>query len=116
MPWEAKAMATTVLIQKWIQGIRLGASASIAGRLAPLSILILMVSQLQPMGWAQGVSANETIALRGAGSTFSAPLYKKWIEEYGVLYPNITLSYDVVGSGEGVKRFLSEAVDFRRQR
>ena len=105
-------MATTVLIQKCIQKIRLGASASIARRLTLLSILILMVNQLHPVGWAQDASANETTALRGAGSTFAAPLYKKWIEEYEVSHPNITLSYDVVGSGEGVKRFLSEAVDF----
>lgn len=105
-------MAITLLIQKWIQWFRLGAAASIAGRLALLSILMLMVAQLQTIGWAQGVSADETVALRGAGSTFSAPLYKKWIEEYGVLHPNIALSYDVVGSGEGVKRFLAETVDF----
>jgi phosphate transport system substrate-binding protein len=41
-----------------------------------------------------------------------APLYKKWIEEYGVAHRNVSISYDVVGSGEGVKRFIANAVDF----
>jgi phosphate transport system substrate-binding protein len=50
--------------------------------------------------------------LHGAGSTFAAPLYKKWIDEYGVSHRNATISYDAVGSGEGVKRFLAQTVDF----
>jgi phosphate transport system substrate-binding protein len=48
----------------------------------------------------------------GAGATFPAPLYKKWIEEYRRLHPDVSLSYDVVGSGEGVARFLAGKVDF----
>lgn len=57
-------------------------------------------------------NAEESVSLRGAGSTFAAPLYKKWIEEYGASHRNVAISYDVVGSGEGVKRFLADAVDF----
>jgi ABC-type phosphate transport system substrate-binding protein len=30
-------------------------------------------------GWAQGASTAAPISLRGAGATFPAPLYKKWI-------------------------------------
>ena len=62
--------------------------------------------------WAQAGKTSETVSLHGAGSTFAAPLYKKWIEEYAVSHPNVSISYDVVGSGEGVKRFLANAVDF----
>ena len=32
--------------------------------------------------WAQAGKTSETVSLHGAGSTFAAPLYKKWIEEY----------------------------------
>jgi phosphate transport system substrate-binding protein len=53
-----------------------------------------------------------TIALRGAGATFPAPLYKKWLEEYGQLHPEVQLSYDVIGSGEGTRQFMAGAVDF----
>ena len=48
----------------------------------------------------------------GVGSSFAAPLYTKWIEEYGVAHRNVSISYDSVGSGEGVKRFIANAVDF----
>jgi phosphate transport system substrate-binding protein len=62
--------------------------------------------------WGQGPQTSGPVSLHGAGSTFAAPLYTKWIEEYGVAHRNISISYDAVGSGEGVKRFIAEAVDF----
>jgi phosphate transport system substrate-binding protein len=62
--------------------------------------------------WGQGSTTANAIVLHGAGSTFAAPLYKKWIDEYGVSHRNATISYDAVGSGEGVKRFLAQTVDF----
>ena len=51
-------------------------------------------------------------SIRGAGATFPAPLYKKWVEEYRHVQPDVVLSYEVVGSGEGTTRFLHELVDF----
>jgi phosphate transport system substrate-binding protein len=55
---------------------------------------------------------SERIALQGAGATFPAPLYQKWIEVYTKAHPDVAIRYDVVGSGEGVKRFLAHSVDF----
>ena len=52
-----------------------------------------------------------TLQLRGAGATFPAPLYKKWLEEYQKRHPDVQLSYDALGSGEGTKRFMAGAVD-----
>jgi phosphate transport system substrate-binding protein len=72
--------------------------------------VLLFLSSFGATSWAQEVKASTS--LRGAGSTFAAPLYKKWIEEYAFSHPNISISYDAVGSGEGVKRFLADAVDF----
>ena len=60
----------------------------------------------------QGVPAPDAVSLRGAGSTFAAPLYKRWIEEYAVVRPSVSIAYEAVGSGEGVRRFLTDAVDF----
>ena len=62
--------------------------------------------------WAQSPQTSEPVSLQGAGSTLAAPLYKKWIAEYGVAQRNVSISYDVVGSGEGVKRFIANALDF----
>jgi phosphate transport system substrate-binding protein len=64
------------------------------------------------ISWSQQTSLSDAISLRGAGSTFAAPLYTRWIEEYSVGHPNVFISYDVVGSGEGIKRFLSDTIDF----
>ena len=61
---------------------------------------------------AQEPRTGNSVTLHGAGSTFAAPLYKKWIDEYGVAHRNVAISYDFVGSGEGVKRFLAGTVDF----
>ena len=50
--------------------------------------------------------------IHGAGATFPAPLYKKWIEEYQKRRPEVMVSYDAVGSGEGVKEFMAGRVEF----
>jgi phosphate transport system substrate-binding protein len=63
-------------------------------------------------GWAQGAGTAAPISLRGAGATFPAPLYKKWIDVYQAAHRNVSISYSAVGSGEGIKRFLAETVDF----
>ena len=53
-----------------------------------------------------------TLALRGAGATFPAPLYQRWINTFAEHHPNFPISYEAVGSGEGVRRFLAEELDF----
>lgn len=58
------------------------------------------------------VPQEEPVGIHGAGATFPAPLYKKWIEEYENLFPDRHVSYEAVGSGDGIKRFLSETIDF----
>ncbi len=50
--------------------------------------------------------------LRGAGATFPAPLYQRWIDVYQKAHPQVSVSYDAVGSGEGVNRFITGSVDF----
>lgn len=56
--------------------------------------------------------AQREVHLDGAGATFPALLYKKWIIEFEKSQSKISIAYDVVGSGEGTKRFLAEKVDF----
>jgi phosphate transport system substrate-binding protein len=62
-------------------------------------------------------SAHRAVAgtpdtLVGAGSTFSAPLYQQWIKVYQREHPSVSIAYDVVGSGEGVSRYIAGTVDF----
>jgi phosphate transport system substrate-binding protein len=51
------------------------------------------------------------LSITGAGSTFAAPIIQEWLKVYGEDRPDLGLSYDVVGSGEGIERFLAGTVD-----
>ena len=82
----------------------------LSGNLFALALTLFVLSSAA--SWAQAPQASAPVSLHGAGSTFAAPLYTKWIEEYGVAHRNVSISYDAVGSGEGVKRFIADAVDF----
>ena len=57
---------------------------------------------------AGGASAS----ISGAGASAPNPLYQRWFQEYNKQNPNVQISYDSVGSGAGVKRFLDQTVDF----
>jgi phosphate transport system substrate-binding protein len=46
------------------------------------------------------------------GSTFAFPIIDKWRVEYNKLYPGITLNYQAVGSGAGIKLYTAKKVDF----
>ncbi|MFZ5453603.1 MAG: phosphate ABC transporter substrate-binding protein PstS [Thermodesulfobacteriota bacterium] len=65
---------------------------------------------------ACGQPATETkpkkIKIAGAGATFPYPLYKKWIEAYQKAHQDLSIFYDPVGSGEGIRRFVKQEVDF----
>jgi phosphate transport system substrate-binding protein len=50
--------------------------------------------------------------LRGAGATFPAPIYQKWIASFQATEPGMSISYDPVGSEEGIKRLRGGEVDF----
>ena len=61
---------------------------------------------------AVGPAAAGALELHGAGSTFSAPLYERWIRGFEHVNPSVAVQYDAVGSGEGVGRFVANTVDF----
>src|SRR5262245_12383627 len=77
---------------------------------ASLAAVVLLSTGQLSLG--QAPAAKGRIALRGAGATFPAPLYERWIETYRREHPEIAISYDAVGSGEGQRRFLADAVEF----
>uniref|UniRef100_B8HWD4 Phosphate-binding protein n=1 Tax=Cyanothece sp. (strain PCC 7425 / ATCC 29141) TaxID=395961 RepID=B8HWD4_CYAP4 len=52
------------------------------------------------------------VSLTGAGASFPAPLYQRWFSDFNKKYPNITVSYQSVGSGAGVQQFTAGTVDF----
>ncbi len=54
---------------------------------------------------------TEAQSLTGAGATFPAPIYTKWIDEYDKL-TGVQINYQAVGSGGGIKSFTDKTVDF----
>lgn len=61
---------------------------------------------------ALGAWSAQAVELMGAGATFPGPLYKAWIERFQQDHPGVKISYEAVGSGEGVTRFDSGVIDF----
>src|SRR6516165_12500486 len=48
--------------------------------------------------------------IRGAGATFPSLLYKRWFSAYHSLHSGTYIEYALVGSGEGVRRFMGKNV------
>ncbi|MGB5834194.1 MAG: phosphate ABC transporter substrate-binding protein PstS [Thiohalocapsa sp.] len=64
---------------------------------------------------ADSASADDAagkIQISGAGATFPQPLYERWIGAYSDTHPDVVFSYEGIGSGAGIKRFLAQDVDF----
>jgi phosphate transport system substrate-binding protein len=67
-------------------------------------------SQLQEEQQQQG--GGQAITLNGAGATFPFPLIDTWRVEYQSANPSISLNYQSIGSGGGVRQFTERTVDF----
>lgn len=50
--------------------------------------------------------------LTGAGASFPNPIYQKWIDEYQKAHPGVTINYQSVGSGAGIRQVTEGTVDF----
>lgn len=60
--------------------------------------------------FASGAPAQDLV-LKGAGASFPAPLYQHWIGLYNEK-TGARISYESVGSGEGIRQLLDGEVDF----
>ena len=60
---------------------------------------------------ARAKCSTEAQSLTGAGATFPAPIYTKWIDQYNQL-TGVQINYQPVGSGGGIKSFTDKTVDF----
>lgn len=72
--------------------------------LAALAMILLAQS-----AWPLGAAAQTLI---GAGSTFVAPAMTRWAASYQKAHPGVTISYQPVGSGQGIDVYKAGAADF----
>jgi phosphate transport system substrate-binding protein len=55
---------------------------------------------------------GDSLLINGAGATFPYPLYSKWFSVYHDEHPNISINYQSIGSGGGIRQLLDGTVDF----
>ena len=58
-----------------------------------------------------GSAAAET-NLNGAGATFPNPIYQKWFSEFHNANKDVTINYQSIGSGAGIKQVTAGTVEF----
>lgn len=54
----------------------------------------------------------QSTTLNGAGATFPALLYERYISEFKKKEPNINVNYQAIGSGGGIRQVIAGVVDF----
>ncbi|WP_059000968.1 phosphate ABC transporter substrate-binding protein PstS [Leptolyngbya sp. NIES-2104] len=99
---------------------QLGASlSSLAALTFGLAACTPQTANTPPQGATGGSSpasapsaGGGTISINGAGASAPNLVYQRWFQEYNKQNPNVQISYDSVGSGAGVRRFLDQTVDF----
>ncbi|BBD69804.1 phosphate ABC transporter periplasmic phosphate-binding protein [Nostoc commune NIES-4072] len=52
------------------------------------------------------------VSLVGAGASFPAPLYERWLSDYNQQNPNVEINYQAIGSSAGVQQLIEGTVDF----
>jgi phosphate transport system substrate-binding protein len=56
------------------------------------------------------VACGKSSTLSGAGASFPTPIYQRWFQD--LASKGVRVNYQSVGSGAGVRQFLSRTVDF----
>jgi phosphate transport system substrate-binding protein len=86
----------------------------IRGIASSAAVMIVVAAWIGCAGGLMELQAASTnvFQIQGAGATFPEPLYQEWIARYEEKHPEVDFSYEGVGSGEGIKRFIAEKIDF----
>ena len=83
------------------------------GTIAALAVTLALVGLLAACSQEKsGTSSTARITLNAAGATFPYPVYSKWFNEYHKVHPNVTINYQAIGSGGGIRQLHAGTVDF----
>jgi len=86
-------------------------TSDLAGQAAEL--IATAIASGRKAGVSSAVASNrEVVTIHGAGATFPAPLYQAWIQGFEQVHPNTRITYEAVGSEEGMKRLDDHRIDF----
>jgi phosphate transport system substrate-binding protein len=86
----------------------------LSGTIATLAVAVALVGLLTACSQQESGSgsASGAITLNAAGATFPYPIYSKWFSEYHKLHPNVSINYQSIGSGGGIRQLHAGTVDF----
>src|SRR5260370_6719985 len=73
---------------------------------------VVFAVTLVASGWSTRANAADSLLINGAGATFPNPIYAKWFDEYHKIHPDISINYQSIGSGGGIRQLLAGTVDF----
>jgi phosphate transport system substrate-binding protein len=97
-------------------GFRKSAAAGLVSTIRKLSmnrlLALVLVGVAMVMIVSDAAKAAEETRLQGAGATFPAPLYERWVAEFNKIEPSIKVSYQSIGSGGGIKAITDKTVAF----
>jgi phosphate transport system substrate-binding protein len=77
-------------------------------------VVCLVVCLVGPTGMPGLATAQAAPAtdVQGAGATFPALVYQRWLQRFNSLNPGIALRYNPTGSGDGVRQMQARSVAF----
>ncbi len=114
--WHRLAWGAALILILVVLSINLGVKLYMGGgpkikiskkKLGAITLVVLVSGA----AWAI-YPKPEVIKLNGAGATFPYPLISLWAKEFHEEYPNITVEYQAIGSGGGIRAILDQTVDF----
>src|SRR5580700_10365104 len=50
--------------------------------------------------------------INGAGATFPNPIYQQWFGEFKMAHSDVSINYQSLGSGAGIRQLTEGTVDF----
>src|ERR1035441_3560665 len=53
--------------------------------------------------------------INGAGATFPNPIYQQWFGEFKMAHPDVSINYQSLGSGAGIRELTEGTVDLDRK-
>ena len=81
-------------------------------RIVYCALILGSLLPLVSIGIPESGALKKPLLINGAGASFPYILYSKWFLEYRKINPDIMINYRSIGSGGGIRQFLTGTLDF----
>jgi phosphate transport system substrate-binding protein len=87
-------------------------AADVMDAMRSVLLIIILTLSAGSFGQARQAHVQAGSALTGAGATFPAPIYRKWIDSFEARHPGLPIVYETTGSEEGLRKLRRGEIDF----